>query len=54
MGAKNIGVKKEQIKGLANMSPMGWLVACLLLWIVAFPFYLIKRPILKRANESRS
>ncbi len=52
--AKNIGVKKGQVKGLANMSPTGWFVACLLLWVVAFPFYLIKRPVLKRANESRS
>ncbi len=32
--AKNIGVKKGQVKGLANMSPMGWFVACPLLWVV--------------------
>jgi len=52
--AKNIGVKRGQVKGLTNMSPMGWFVACLLIWVVAFPFYLVKRPALKRANESRS
>jgi len=50
--AKNLGVKKGLVKGLANMSPMSWFIACLLLWIVAFPFYLIKRPALKRASES--
>jgi len=34
--ARNLGVKKGLVKGLANMSPMGWFIACLLLWIVAF------------------
>jgi len=48
--AKKIGVKKGQVKGLADLGPAGWLFACLLLWIVAFPLYLIKRPELKRVN----
>jgi len=30
-------------RGLFNMSAGGWAVACLLLWIIAFPAYLIKR-----------
>jgi hypothetical protein len=47
--AKKIGVKKGQVEGLANMGPGGWLVACLLLWIVAFPLYLLKRPAFKHA-----
>jgi len=48
--AKKIGVKKGQVKGLADLGPAGWLFACLLLWIVAFPLYIIKRPELKRVN----
>jgi len=47
--ARNIGVKKGLVTGLADLSPVGWLFACLLLWIVALPLYLIKRPALKRA-----
>lgn len=41
--AKTIGVKKGQIKGLFNMSPLGWFGACVLFWIIAFPAYLAKR-----------
>ncbi len=52
--AKNLGVKRGQVKGLANMSPMSWFVACVLLWVVAFPFYLIKHSALKRANGAQS
>jgi len=48
--ASTIGVKKGQLKGLGNMGPVGWFFVCLLLWIVGFPFYLAKRPELKRIN----
>lgn len=48
--AKTIGIKKGQVKGLFNMGPVGWLVACLLLWIVAFPVYLAKRGEFKKIN----
>ncbi len=48
--AKNIGVKKGQVRGIANMGPVGWFIVCLLLWIVAFPMYLAKRPEYKRMN----
>lgn len=47
--ARKIGVQKGLVTGLADLSPLGWLVACLLLWIVAVPLYLIKRPALKLA-----
>jgi len=47
--AQKIGVKKGLVTGLADLSPAGWLFACLLLWIVALPLYLIKRPALKPA-----
>ncbi len=41
--ANSIGVKKGQLKGLADLSPVGWFFSCLLLWIIAFPLYLVKR-----------
>lgn len=48
--AKTIGVKKGQIQGLGNMSPWGWFLACFMLWIIGFPYYLAKRPEFKRVN----
>ncbi|MGV8057303.1 MAG: SHOCT domain-containing protein [Smithellaceae bacterium] len=52
--AKSIGVKKGQIKGIANMGPWGWFFVCLLLWIIGFPVYLAKRGEFKRINSSQS
>lgn len=49
--AKSIGVKKGLIPGIANMTPIMWLVTCLLLWIIAFPIYLVKRGEFKKAVE---
>ena len=49
--AKTIGVKKGQIKGLADLGPGGWFVVCLLLWIVGFPMYLAKRGEYKKINS---
>jgi hypothetical protein len=48
--AKSIGIKKGQIKGISG--PGGWFFACLLLWIVAFPHYLVKRGEYKRINQA--
>lgn len=48
--ATAIGVKKGQVSGVADMSPVGWLFASLLLWIIAFPLYLSKRSEFKRIN----
>ena len=48
--ASSMGVKKGQITGIGNLSPLGWFWCCLLLWIVAFPLYLSKRPELKRLS----
>ncbi len=48
--AKKIGVKKGQIKGVADLGPGTWLIVCLFLWIIAFPMYLIKRPEFIKAN----
>jgi hypothetical protein len=50
MDAQKIGVKKGQIKGIADLNPGLWLLVCLLLWIIAFPMYLIKRPEFIKAN----
>jgi len=52
--AKKIGVKKGLITGIADMNPGMWLVACLLLWIVAFPIYLFKRSTFKKAVIAKS
>lgn len=51
--AKSIGVKKGQIEGIANMGPWGWFFVCLLLWIIGFPAYLVKRGEYKRINSSQ-
>ncbi len=48
--AKSIGVKQGQMKGLTDMGVIGWFIACLLLWIIAFPLYLSKRSEYKRIN----
>jgi len=52
--AKTIGVKKGQIKGMGDMGPWTWFFACLLFWIVCFPFYLAKRGEFKRVNSGQS
>lgn len=49
--AKSIGVRKGVITGLGNMGPWAWFFGCLLLWIVGFPLYLIKRGDFKRALQ---
>ena len=48
--AKSIGVRKGQIKGLFDMGPWGWFLICLLLWIIGFPIYLVKRSEYRRIN----
>jgi|GEM_PF-1350264 len=47
--AKSIGIQKTGEKAQTgmvqtDMGPAGWAICCLLLWIVAFPLYLYKRP----------
>ena len=50
--AKKIGVRKGQLKGLFDMGPAGWFVGCILLWIVIFPVYLLKREELKLGHPA--
>jgi hypothetical protein len=49
--AKKIGVSKGQVRGLADMGPAAWFWATLLLWIIAFPYYLTKRSAFQHANR---
>jgi hypothetical protein len=49
--AKNIGVKKGQLKGLLDMGPGGWFFVTLLLWIVGFPAWLATRGKYKEINS---
>jgi hypothetical protein len=41
--ARRLGVRRGHVKGFLDMGPGGWLAACLLLWLVAFPAYLAMR-----------
>ena len=47
--AKSIGVHKGLISGFFDLGVGGWTAVTLLLWIVGFPAYLIKRGDLKQA-----
>lgn len=51
---KAIGVKKGQAEGFTDMGPWGWFFACLLLWIVCFPWYLSKRSEYIRINSTKN
>lgn len=51
--AWSIGTKMGQAKGTVQMNAISWLLGCLLLWIVAFPMYLIKRGKFKRIIEQQ-
>lgn len=49
--ARKIGARKGLIKGFFDLSPVTWLICCLLVWIVSFPAYLIKRGEIKKAAK---
>jgi hypothetical protein len=50
--AINLKVTKGKIEGFFDMGVAGWFFACLLLWIVGFPAYLVKRDEYKRLKEN--
>ncbi len=50
--ANSIGVRKGLVPGFFDSGPVGWSAATLLLWIVAFPAYLILRSKFKAAAEA--
>ncbi|MFW6016663.1 MAG: hypothetical protein ACOCRK_09515 [bacterium] len=41
--AKKIGLKKGQVKGFLDIGYIGWFLACLFGWLLAFPLYLFNR-----------
>ncbi len=41
--ALSLKVRKGKITGFFDMGPVGWFLCCLLLWVIAFPAYLVKR-----------
>jgi hypothetical protein len=49
--AKSIGVHKGLIGGFFDLGVGGWTAVTLLLWIIGFPSYLIKRGALKEAAK---
>lgn len=56
--AKSIGIKAGEVKsgrmaGLDTMGPGSWLAGCLILWIIFFPIYLVKRGEFKRINHKQ-
>lgn len=51
--ASQLGYDKRDLRGLGAMGPTGWFLAGILLWIVAFPLYLVKRGELKAAGDRR-
>jgi|GEM_PF-2548161 len=52
--AKSIGVRKGLIGGFFNLGAGSWCAVTLLLWIIGFPAYLIKRGDLKAAAAAGS
>ena len=41
--ARKLGIAKRGGRGFFHMGPVGWFLSCVLLWIVAFPAYLLAR-----------
>jgi len=50
--SKSIGVKKGLNPGFLDLGPIGWMLATLLLWIIAFPAYLGTRGKLKKLGQA--
>jgi len=51
--AKNKIGKITGVKALTNASPLIWAIGVLLVWIIAFPLYLVKRKgLIQKAKES--
>ena len=52
--AKNLGVRKGLVSGIANAGPGTWAAGVLLLWIIAFPMYLAMRPKYKKLLSDKT
>ena len=42
----------RDVEGLAATSPVMWFLCCILMWIIAFPLYLLTRPQLVQASTA--
>jgi hypothetical protein len=52
--ASNLGMRPGRLGGgFVDMGPAGWVIGCLLLWIVAFPVYLAARSRYKNMTTLR-
>ena len=49
--ANQIGARKGVVGQFGDQGPWGWFFACLLIWVVAFPCYLMYRPHFVEANQ---
>ncbi len=52
MDAKALGIAPGQRSGFLDMGPISWFLCCLLLWIIAFPAYLVIRSQQKTAGSN--
>lgn len=50
--AVKIGARQGLVSGTFDASPGMWFFACLLIWIIAFPGYLVTRPKIIAALEA--
>lgn len=49
------GAPRNLLRLSLDMEPVDWLISCLLLWLIAFPAYLVKRPkFIKNFQRARS
>lgn len=51
--AKSIGARKGLLTGIADMGPLGWFGATLIVWVIGFPLYLANRSRIKEAALRR-
>jgi len=55
IGVYRTGKPRRVLQLSLDMEPVDWLISCVLLWVVAFPAYLIKRPkFIKKFHQTRS
>jgi hypothetical protein len=52
--AQSLGVEKGKLSGFFDLSPMGWFIGSLCVWIFMFPAYLAKRNQYKELKEKDS
>jgi hypothetical protein len=46
------GIKKGTTKGLLDIDPLGWFFACLGIWLIAFPLFMIRRNSLLKSDKT--